>query len=65
MPCIMSVDDMEQRAIEEEDNCYYVEIREEWLMVHYWPNARGSKFVYRWGKNKVTRDVAITILASR
>lgn len=53
---------MEASAKGEEDGCYNVKIRQHWLEVE---SLLDGTFRYRWGKNIVSREHAVNVLATR
>lgn len=55
-----TIEQMEAASKNEDDGAVYKQIRGEWLEVM----TDGKVFTYRWGKNSVTRDVAINILTT-
>jgi hypothetical protein len=59
----LSVEDMELKAKEELDDLYSVRIRGEWLEVEFRPETRD--YVYRWCEIEVSREVAVSVFASR
>lgn len=61
-PIPISVDDMEETAKQENDGGAGLRIRGEWLEVEY---MLDETFRYRWGKNIVSREVVISVLASK
>lgn len=60
-----TIEQMEQIAREEADGCCNTKIRGVWLEVKDLSDrARKQKFQYQWGKNIVSREIAINVLAT-
>ena len=58
----LTIDDLEETAKQESDGGAGLRIRGEWLEVEY---MLDETFRYLWGKNIVSRDVVINVLASK
>lgn len=60
-----SIEGMEATAKSMEDDCCNARIRGEWLEVKWVAEHGLGSFMYRWGKNLVSREEAVAVLATR